>query len=538
MADTTKQRIYAAIDLKSYYASVECAARHLDPMTTNLVVADVTRTEKTICLAVSPSLKAYGIPGRARLFDVIQAVEQINAKRLQEAIRQHKAVRVTPDMDIPSYQPFVPTENPRPKPRPQYTFVSSSFDETALAEDPSLELTYIIAPPQMNLYMQRSAQIYDIYLKYIAPEDILVYSIDECFLDLTNYLDMYHMTAHELTMTMIREVLYETGITATGGIGTNMYLAKVAMDIVAKHVPADKDGVRIAELDERSYREKLWAYQPLTKFWRVGPGIAKKLEKHQMFTMGDVARCSIGDPATGFSEKLLYKLFGKNAELLIDHAWGREPVTMDVIKQYKPASNSLSNGQVLHEPYPYDKARLIVREMIELLVLDMVAKGVVTDQIVLYIGYESMSDEQARSYQGELCVNHYGKLAPKPDNGSISLGKYSSSTKLIAEKTMELFEAITNPALMVRRVNLAAVHLIPEKDAVQKTEQLDLFTDYEALEQQRIAEEKQLKQERSLQKAMLDIKSKFGKNAILKGMNLQEGGTTIERNQSVGGHKA
>lgn len=508
-------RIYIAIDLKSFYASVECTERHLDPLTTNLVVADSSRTEKTICLAVSPSLKAYGISGRARLFEVVQKIKEVNAQRLATAIRQGKVSK---------------SENG------QYTFVSTSFDAEALASDPSLELSYITAPPRMQLYMDYSTRIYNIYLKYISPEDIHVYSIDEVFIDVTNYLSFYNMTARELAKTLIREVLYTTGITAAGGIGTNLYLCKIAMDIVAKHVSPDMDGVRIAELDERKYRELLWSHRPLTDFWRVGRGYARKLEANGMYTMGDVAKMSL------YNEDFLYHLFGINAELLIDHAWGWEPCTIDLIKKYKPENSSLSSGQVLQSPYPYEKARLIVREMTDLLVLDLVDKGLVTDQIVLTIGYdiENLSGDRAGRYHGEITTDHYGRKVPKHAHGSINLGKYSSSTKLIMDKTIELYERIINKNLLVRRVTISANHVIQETSLVEEEqfEQMDLFTDYAKLEQERQAEAKQLAQEKKLQQAMLAIKKKFGKNAILKGMNLEKGATTMERNKQVGGHKA
>lgn len=511
----SENRTYIAIDLKSFYASVECTERHLDPLTTNLVVADSSRTEKTICLAVSPSLKAYGISGRARLFEVIQKVKEINAQRLTAAIHQGKAGK---------------SENG------QYAFASASFDAVTLAADPSLELSYIIAPPRMQLYMDYSTRIYNIYLKYISPEDIHVYSIDEVFIDVTNYLSLYSMTARELAKTLIREVLYTTGITATGGIGTNLYLCKIAMDIVAKHVSPDIDGVRIAELDERKYRELLWSHTPLTDFWRVGWGYAKKLEANGMHTMGDIARMSL------YNEDFLYHLFGINAELLIDHAWGWEPCTMDFIKQYKPENNSLGSGQVLQSPYPYEKARLIVREMTDLLVLDLVDKGLVTDQIVLTIGYdiENLSGDNARSYHGEIVTDHYGRKIPKHAHGSINLERHSSSTKLIMDKTLELYERIIDKKLLVRRVTITANHVIQESSIVKEAEfeQMNLFTDYAKLEQKRQTEAKQLEQEKKLQQAMLNIKKKFGKNAILKGMNLETGATTIERNKQVGGHKA
>lgn len=512
--NSEKQHTYIAIDLKSFYASVECAERNLDPLTTNLVVADSSRTEKTICLAVSPSLKAYGIPGRARLFEVVQKVKEVNAKRLSDAIQQGYVQR---------------TDG-------RYTFSSSSFDSIALANDPALEVSYITATPRMKFYMDYSTRIYNIYLKYISPEDIHVYSIDEVFMDVTNYLSVYNMTARELAMTIIREVLYTTGITATGGIGTNLYLCKVAMDIVAKHVKPDKNGVRIAELDERKYRELLWTHTPLTDFWRVGHGYARKLESHGMHTMGDVARMSLNN------EDLLYKLFGVNAELLIDHAWGWEPCTIDLIKQYRPENNSLGSGQVLQSPYTYKKAKLIVREMMELLILDLVDKGLVTDQIVLTIGYdvENLSGDKRRNYGGEIVIDHYGRKIPKHAHGSINLGKHSSSTKLIMDKTMDLYERIVDKNLLVRRVSITANHVICEDSVIEEKncEQMDLFTDYAKLEAERQAEAEALAQEKKLQQAMLNIKKKYGKNAILKGINLEDGAMTIERNKQVGGHKA
>ena len=513
-----KQRTYLCIDLKSFYASVECVERKLDPLTTNLVVADESRTEKTICLAVSPALKAYGIPGRARLFEVIQKVREINTQRRSSAIHTRSLLRDASG---------------------RYVFSGASCNAEALAADPTLELSYLIAPPRMQLYMDYSTRIYNIYLKYIAPEDIHVYSIDEVFMDITQYLSLYHLTPRELAMELIREILRTTGITATGGIGTNLYLAKVAMDIVAKHIPPDRDGVRIAELDESSYRRLLWTHTPLTDFWRVGNGYARKLQAHGMFTMGDVARCSIGAPHEYHNEALLYKLFGVNAELLIDHAWGWEPTTIELIKAYRPEVNSLSSGQVLPHPYPYEKARLIVREMTDLLVLSLVEKGLATDQIVLTIGYDRESLRDG-TYSGSLVTDHYGRQIPKHAHGTIRLGRHSSSTKLIMDKTTELFERIIDKSLLVKRVCLAADHVVPEDSLSQGPdfEQLDLFTDIQSLEARRKAEAAQLAQEKQLQKTMLNIKQKYGKNAILKGMNLQEGGTTIERNRSIGGHKA
>lgn len=506
-----KNRIYLCIDLKSFYASVECIERGLDPMTTNLVVADASRTEKTICLAVSPALKSYGIPGRARLFEVIQKVKQANAIRLQKA--------------------------------PGQRFTGSSYNAQELAENPSLQLDYIAAPPRMAHYIEHSTRIYNIYLKYIAPEDIHVYSIDEMFIDLTTYLDSAGLTPHEFAMKMIRDVYQTTGITATAGIGTNMYLAKIAMDIVAKHIPADKDGVRIAELDEMSYRRQLWDHRPLTDFWRVGRGYAKKLEENGLFTMGDIALCSVGKSTDFYNEDLLYKLFGVNAELLIDHAWGWEPCTIDKIKEYKPASNSIGSGQVLHCPYDFDKAKLVVGEMIDLLVLDLVDKGLVTDQIVLTVGYdiENLTDpKRSKAYSGPITVDAYGRKIPKHAHGTANVGRQTASAKLITEAVMELYDKIVNPSLLIRRLNISANHVVPEQSISkeQKMEQLDLFTNYEELEKQREEENAALEREKKMQQAILSIKKKFGKNSILKGMNLQEGATAKDRNNQIGGHKA
>ena len=507
----SNQRTYIAIDLKSFYASVECKERNRDPMTTNLVVADASRTEKTICLAVSPSLKNYGIPGRPRLFEVIQKVNAANA------LRRCKA--------------------------PNRTFTGASDDSTKLNVNQALEIDYIIAPPQMALYMEYSTRIYSVYLKYIAPEDIFPYSIDEVFIDATNYLKTYKMTGRKLAMTMIQDVLKTTGITATAGIGTNMYLCKIAMDIVAKHIPPDKDGVRIAELDEMSYRRKLWNHRPITDFWRVGKGYAKKLEEHGIYTMGDVARCSIGKPNELYNEELLYKLFGVNAELLIDHAWGYEPCTMELVKAYKPETSSVSSGQVLHCPYDFDKARLIVKEMTDQMVLDLVDKGLVTDQIVLTVGYdiENLTDKnRSRNYKGEVTIDYYGRKVPKHAHGTANLKKQTSSTKLITEAVMELYDRIVDKNLLVRRINITANKLVDEKSASQSVtfEQLDLFTDYKAKEEENAKEEEALEREKRMQKAMLNIKKRFGKNAILRGMNLEEGATAKDRNEQIGGHKA
>ena len=506
-----KCKTYIAIDLKSFYASVECRERNRDPLTTNLVVADPSRTEKTICLAVSPSLKKYGLSGRARLFEVIQKVKTANE------IRKLKA--------------------------PNHVFCGSSDDSRELQKKPSLKIDYIIAPPRMARYMEYSTKIYNIYLKYIAPEDIHIYSIDEVFIDVTHYLSTYNMTAHELAMTMIQDILDTTGITATAGIGTNLYLCKIAMDIVAKHIEPDKNGVRIAELDEMSYRRLLWNHRPLTDFWRVGRGYSKKLEKIGLYTMGDIARCSIGKPTDYYSEELLYKLFGINAELLIDHAWGYEPCTMEDVKAYKPETNSISSGQVLHCPYEFDKARLVVKEMTDLMVLDLVDKGLVTNQIVLTIGYdiENITDKnRSQSYKGTVTTNYYGKKVPKPAHGTTNLPKQTSSTTLITNAVMELYDKIVNKKLLIRRINIVANKLVDEHSVknANKYEQLDLFTDYEILKKQREKENAESEREKRMQNTILDIKKKFGKNAILKGMNLQEGATAKDRNNQIGGHKA
>lgn len=500
-----ESKTYIAIDLKSFYASVECMERQLDPMTTNLVVADESRTEKTICLAVSPSLKSYGVSGRCRLFEVVQKVREVNAQRKSRA--------------------------------PGCTLNGASSNDTEVKANLSLALDYIVAKPQMALYMERSTEIYSIYLTYVAPQDIHVYSIDEVFMDVTHYLNTYHCTARELTMTIIQDVLRTTGITATAGIGTNLYLCKIAMDIGAKRIAPDKNGVRIAELDEMSYRRQLWTHRPLTDFWRVGKGYAKKLEANGMFTMGDVARCSMRD------EKRLYKLFGINAELLVDHAWGWEPCTIADIKAYKPESNSIGSGQVLQYPYPYDRARLVVREMAELRVLDLVSKGLVTDQMVLTIGYdiENLSNPDIRkSYNGPVTTDHYGRSLPKHAHGRANLDRQTSSTKLIVEAVMGLFERIVDPQLLVRRINLTANRVIAESEAAKapEFEQLSLFTDYAAEQEKKRCEEAALEREKRMQYAMLQIQEKFGKNAILKGINLQEGATTKARNAQIGGHKA
>jgi len=486
-------RTYACIDLKSYYASAECTARHLDPLTTNLVVADASRTEKTICLAVSPSLKSYGIPGRARLFEVVQKVKEVNAQRLREAVRTRKAV----------YKDGVPT------------FASSSYDSTALS-DPSIAVDYLIAPPRMAYYEKVSRQIYGIYLKYIAPEDTVVYSIDECFFDLTSYLSHYHMSAHDLVKTMIREVLYTTGITATGGIGTNLYLAKLAMDITAKHAAPDKDGVRIAELDEESFRYLLWNHKPLTDFWMTGPGTVKKLEKHGIRTMGELARYSLN------YQDILYKEFGVDAELLIDHAWGLEPCGMKEIKAYKPSTNSISEGQVLSCPYPYDKARIIVQEMADSLVLQLTDKGLVTDSLTLDVGYDRENCDKG-TYHGPVHIDHYGRTVPKGAHGTVKLDNPTNLGSQLIKAAATLFDQIADKTLTVRRITIAANRVVKDEGIFQ----VDLFTDTAKLEK-----------EKQLQEVMLGLKKKFGKNAVLKGTNYLDGATMRERNEQIGGHKA
>ena len=506
-----KNRTYIAIDLKSFFASVECVERGLDPLTTNLVVADASRTEKTICLAVSPSLKAYGISGRARLFEVVQRLKEVNASRCTMA--------------------------------PNGVFTGDSTDSVMLTTHPELAVSYIAAPPRMAYYMKYSTMIYNIYLKYVAPEDMHVYSIDEVFMDVTDYLGIYHKTPYELAMTIIQDVLSQTGITATAGIGTNMYLCKIAMDVEAKHIAPDKDGVRIAILDEQSYRRKLWDHRPITDFWRVGRGYAKKLEEHGMYTMGDIARCSIGREDEYYNEDLLYRLFGINAELLIDHAWGWEPCTIADIKSYKPERNSMGSGQVLSCPYEYDKARLIVREMTDLLVLELVDKKVKTDQIVLTVGYDIdnlKQNDQGKRYSGVVQTDRYGRRVPKNAHGTVNLGEYTSSTHRIMDAVTGLFEEIVDSELYVRRVYVTANNLISDDEAENRQgyRQMSLFEDFGDGAENRQRELADEIREKDMQKAMIEIKKKFGKNAILKGMNLEEGGTTISRNGQIGGHRA
>ncbi|MBR3646320.1 MAG: DNA methylase [Lachnospiraceae bacterium] len=497
-------RVYIAIDLKSFYASVECADRGLDPLNTNLVVADASRTDKTICLAVSPSLKAYGIPGRARLFEVKQKVKEANnirRNRINGAQFQKKSV----------------------------------FDNELKAH-PDYELDFITAVPRMQHYIKCSTRIYDVYLRYVAPEDMHIYSVDEVFIDATQYLKTYKLTARELAMEMIKAVLKETGITATAGIGTNMYLCKIAMDIVAKHMPADENGVRIAQLDEMSYRQQLWDHKPLTDFWRVGRGYASKLKSYGINTMGDVARCSLEN------EDFLYKLFGVNAELLIDHAWGYEPCTIEEVKRYRPENNSFSSGQVLLHPYPFDQARTVVCEMAESVALDLVAKDMVTDQMVLTVGYdiECLNNPDIK-YEGEVTIDHYGRRVPKHAHGTANLNCYTSSTKIITDAVMKLYDRVVNSELLIRRLNITTNHVIFRKDMKQpeqQFEQLDLFTDYDEKKKQEEKNNIDLTKERRMQEAMLAIKNKYGKNAILKGVNFREGATGRDRNEQIGGHRS
>ena len=484
------QRTYLAIDLKSFYASVECVERRRDPLRTHLVVADPTRTEKTICLAVSPSLKAYGIGGRARLFEVVQAVREINRKRLAKA--------------------------------PGHRFHGASADADELAADPGLQLDYIVAPPRMSHYINTSARIYNIYLRHIAPDDIHVYSVDEVFIDATEYLRMYNLSAHDLAMKLVREVLAETGVTATAGIGTNLYLAKIAMDIEAKHSPPDKDGVRVAALDEMTYRLKYWNHLPLTDFWRIGRGTGARLESIGLHTMGDIARASVGQRWQRHNPEQLYQLFGVNAELLIDHAWGWEPCTMADIKAYRPEGSSLSNGQVLKEPYTNAKARIVIREMADTLVMEMLEKHLVADQVVISVGYDTAVP---KGYQTDMTEDWYGRPVPKPAHGSANLGGHTNSLKLIADAVTGIFDRITDPNLPIRRMYVVANHILDESRA--NGIQLGLFD-----------EAPDTAKERSAQQAILSIRRKFGKNAILKGIDFEDGATTIERNQQIGGHKA
>ena len=496
-------RIYMCIDLKSFYASVECIERNLDPLKTNLVVADKSRTDKTVCLAISPSLKAYGLSGRARLYEVYQKVRYVNYERKKNNLN--------------------------------YKFIGKSANDDELKNNKSLELDFIIAPPRMAYYMKYSTDIYNIYLKYLSPDDIYVYSIDEVFCDITDYLKLYRLTSKELTTKIIKDVFETTGITATAGIGTNMYLAKVSMDIVAKHTKPNDFGVRIACLDEITYRKKLWEHKPLTDFWRVGKGYANKLEKYNIYTIGDIARCSLEN------EDLLYKLFGVNAELLIDHAWGYEPCTIKDVKSYKPLTTSLSSGQVLHCPYDYKQTKIIVSEMMELLSLDLVDKHLVTDQLTLTIGYdiENLSNPSiSENYDGEITIDHYGRKIPKHSHGTINLEFKTSSTKILLESIISLYERIVNKKLLVRRINISANKLENENEIISEkiVEQFDLFTDYKKQDKIKSTQREELQKERKIQNVILNLKNKYGKNAILKGMNLQDGATTIDRNKQIGGH--
>ena len=504
-----EERVYAAIDLKSFYASVECLERGLDPLTTHLVVADLSRTEKTICLAVTPPLKAYGIPGRARLFEVVQKVREANARRLRQA--------------------------------PGRAFAGASTSDPELKDHPELALDYLVAPPRMALYMDWSARIYSVYLKHVAPEDIFPYSIDEVFMDLTPYLKTSGLAPRAFVKRIIQDVLDTTGVTATAGLGPNLYLCKVAMDIVAKHVKPDRDGVRIAKLSEASYRRLLWDHRPLTDFWRVGPGYAKKLEAHGLYTMGNIARCSAGGPADYCNEELLYELFGVNAELLIDHAWGWEPCTIAAVKAYQPEFSSIGSGQVLQCPYAFDKARLVVREMADALALDLVDKGLVTDQLTLTVGYdiENIQDpERRKRFQGEVKTDRYGRAIPKHAHGTANLGRYTSSTKAILTAVSTLYDRIVDPGLLIRRLNLTANRVLDEQSVPEQSafEQLDLFAGDGAADP--AEKDAALAREKKIQTAMLGIQKKYGKNAILKGMNLEEGATARERNSQIGGHKA
>ena len=495
-----KQRIYIAIDLKSFYASVECVEKGFDPLNTNLVVADLSRTNKTICLAVSPSLKSFGIPGRPRLFEVEQEVKRINEERRKSTWNK------------------------------QLTGKSCLLDK--LQDDNSLAVDYVVATPRMGLYIEYSTRIYDIYLKYVSKEDLHIYSIDEVFIDATDYLNTYKLTAREFALKMIEDIMVTTGVTATAGIGTNLYLAKVAMDIVAKHLPADKDGVRIAELDEMSYRQILWTHEPLTDFWRIGKGYTRRLEKYGIHTMGDVARFSLK------SDGILYDEFGINAELLIDHAWGYEPCTMKDIKAYKPVNNSLSSGQVLSEPYTYEKAKVVCKEMIDNMCLDLVEKGLVTDSVGLMISYDNSND--LRGYKGPIVNDYYGKKAPKPSGGSLQLNDYTSSVSVIKEAIMYIFEETVDPHLTIRRINISCnkVVLKSKTEDKIKVEQFDLFHDAEEIDRQRQIEKIEEQKEEDLAKAILDIKQRFGRNSILKGTNFEEGATGKDRNNQIGGHRS
>lgn len=493
-------RIYACIDLKSFYASVECRDRNLEPITTNLVVADKSRTEKTICLAVTPALKKYGLSGRSRLYEVVQKVKSINYERKSKL--KHRR------------------------------FLGKSFDEIELDTHPEYELDYIVAPPRMSLYIKYSTKIYSIYLKYISSDDIFVYSIDEVFCDITDYVKIYNLSPRQLITKILCDVYKETGITATAGIGTNMYLAKVAMDIVAKHMDPDINGTRIACIDEVKYRKLLWNHKPITDFWRVGRGYSSKLEKYNIHTMGDIARCSME------REELLYKLFGINAEILIDHSWGYEPCTIKDVKEYKPSSNSLSVGQVLHEPYEFSKTKIIIEEMAEDLSLQLVSRNLLTKKIVLTIGYDIENiTNSSINYTGEIVKDMYGRDIPKHAHGTITLNHNTSSTKLIVEKTLELFYKIMDKNLLTRRINISA-NVKAEDKILDKNiyHQFDIFSCSDDTDNKNKIEIEKEKDELKLQKTMLNLKYKYGKNSIVKALDLSEGATTMSRNRQIGGH--
>ena len=493
------EKTYIAIDLKSFYASVECVERGLDPLDTNLVVADMSRTDKTICLAVSPSLKSFGIPGRPRLYEVNQKVNEVNRLRMNKA--------------------------------PASRLIGKSVFLHELEKDRGLAVDFIVAAPQMAKYLEFSTDIYNIYQKYFSSEDIHVYSIDEVFIDATAYLKTYNMSAHDLTLKIIRDVMYRTGVTATAGIGTNLYLAKVAMDIVAKHIPADKDGVRIASLDERSYREKLWSHTPISDFWRIGRGISKRLANHGLYTMGDIARFSLKH------DGILYDEFGINAELIIDHAWGYEPCEMKDIKMYKPQNNSLSSGQVLMEPYSYEKTKVVIKEMVDNMALDLVEKHLVTNHVSLMINYDTSNN--LNNYSGVITKNYYGKDVAKPTGGSISLSEYTSSGRVLSEVILEIYEQTVNKNLMVRRINIGADSVIPKSDSDRVVvKQYSIFSDIEKEEREYIKQKEVLEKENNLQEAIINIRNRFGKNSILKGTNYEEGATGKQRNEQIGGHKS
>lgn len=492
-------KTYICIDLKSFYASVECVERGLDPLNTNLVVADEQRTEKTICLAVTPSLKSYGISGRARLFEVNQKLKEINNERRWNA--------------------------------PSSKLTGQSYIDSEIKANPSLSISYIVARPRMAYYMKYSTRIYKIYLKYFSPDDIHIYSVDEVFIDITSYLKSYNVTPRELVMTVVQDIFKSTGITATAGIGTNLYLSKIAMDIVAKHIPANQNGVRIAQLNEISYRKLLWSHRPLTDFWRIGKGYAKKLTEQGIYTMGDIARCSLEN------EEILYKMFGINAELLIDHAWGWEPCTIKHIKEFVPENTSMSSGQVLSCPHSFEKARLIIHEMADAISLDLVSKKIITNQITITIGYDI--ENIKRNFNGTIKTDRYGRSIPKEAHGSQNI-TYSSSSKEIIKTALKIFDSITDPKLTIRRINISVNHLIPENEiqSEYEFEQLDLFSDYENIQRQRKAENEKIKNERKIQETVIELKERYGKNAILKGMNYYDGATARERNKQIGGHRA